>query len=55
MNHNTVSTSLSNEIRDNFLGNPIGADLNGKINDLNMGADMKCILAYNTMVSVPLF
>ena len=55
VNHNTISTSLSNEITNNFLGNPIGADLNGKTHDLNMGADMKCILTHNTMVSVPLF
>ena len=55
VNHNTVSTSLSNEITNNYLGNPIGADLNGKIHDPSMGADMKCILTYNTKVSVPLF
>ena len=54
VNHNTISNSLSNEITNNFLGNPIGADLNGKIHDQNMGADMKCILTYNTKVSVPL-
>ena len=55
VNHNTISNSLSKKITNNFLGNPIGADLNGKIHDQNMGADMKCILTYNTMVSVPLF
>ena len=54
VNHNTISTSLSNETTNNFLGNPIGADLNGKIHDQSMGADMKCILTYNTKVSVPL-
>ena len=55
VNHNTISTSLSNEITNNFLGNPIGADLNGKIHDPGMRADLRCILTYNTTVSVPLF
>ena len=55
VNHNTISISLTNEIANNFAGNPIGADLNGKIHDRNMGDDMICILTYNTLVSVPLF
>ena len=54
VNHNTMSITLSNEITNNFVGNPIGADLNGKIHDRNMGDDMICILTYNTLVSVPL-
>ena len=54
-NHNTVSPSLSNEITNNLLGNIVGADLSSKIHDRGMGNDMKCILTYNTNVSVPLF
>ena len=54
-NHNTVSPSLSNEITNNLLGNIVGAGLSSKIHDRGMGNDMKCILTYNTKVSVPLF
>ena len=52
VNHNTISPSLSNEITNNFLGNPIEADLNDKVYDPDMGSDMKCILTYGTKVSV---
>ena len=55
VNHNTISPSLTNEITNNFLSNPIGADLNGKVHAPDMGSDMKCILTYNTKVSVPFF
>ena len=54
VNHNTVSPSLSNEITNNFLGNPLGADLTGKIHGRNMGNDTKCILTYNTKASLSL-
>ena len=30
VNHNSVSQNLANEITNNFLGNPITADLTGK-------------------------
>jgi hypothetical protein len=53
VNHNTISPSLSNEITNNFLDNPIEADLNGKVHTPDMGSDMKCILTYNTKASVP--
>lgn len=52
MNHNTISPNLSNEITNNFLDNPIRADLKGKVHSKDMGSDMTCILTYNTKVSV---
>ena len=52
VNHNTISPSLSNEITNNFLGNPIGADRGDKLHDPTMGTDMKCFLAYNAKVSL---
>ena len=52
VNHNTISLSLSNEITNNFLGNPIEANRGDKLHDPNMGTDMKCILTYNTKVSI---
>ena len=55
VNHNTISKPLTNEITNNFAGNPIMADLNGKIHDRSMGDDMICILTHNTLVSVPVF
>ena len=55
VNHNTSSITLSNGIANNFVGKPIGAALNGKIYDKNMGDDMIYIITYNTLVSVPLF
>ena len=51
VNHNTISPSLSNEITNNFLGNPIGANRGDKLHDPTMGTDMKCILTYNDQVS----
>ena len=51
VNHNTISPSLSNEITNNFLGNPIGANRGDKLHDPTMGTDMKCILTYNEKVS----
>ena len=52
VNHNTISPSLSNEITNNFLGNPIGADRGDKLHDPTMGTDMKCFLTYNEKVSL---
>ena len=52
VNHNTISPSMSNEITNNFLGNPIEANRGDKLHDPNMGTDMKCILTYNTKVSI---
>ena len=52
MNHNATSPPLSNEITNNFLGNPIGTDLKGKVHKSNMGADMTCFLTYNNKVCV---
>ena len=52
VNHNTISPSLSNEITNNFLGNPIGANRGDKLHDRTMGTDMKCILTYNANVSL---
>ena len=52
MNHNATSPALSNEITNNFLGNPIGTDLKGKVHKSNMGADMTCFLTYNNKVCV---
>ena len=43
---------LSNEITNNFLGNPIPADLKGKVHAKDMGTDMICFLTYNNKVSV---
>ena len=51
MNHNAISQDLSNEITNNFLDNPIRADLKGKVHGKNMGTDMLCFLTYNTKVS----
>ena len=33
VNHNHVIPTLANEIANNFIGNPINADLNGKVHD----------------------
>ena len=51
INHNTICSKLSNEMTNNFLGNPIGADLTGKVHEKAMGTDMLCLLTYNTNVS----
>ena len=51
VNHNTISPGLSNEITNNFLGNPIGANRGDKLHDPTMGTNMKCILTYNAKVS----
>ena len=52
VNQNTISPSLSNEITNNFLGNPIGANRGDKLHDPTMGTDMKCFLTYNAKVSL---
>ena len=52
INRNTISPSLSNEITNNFLGNPIGANRGDKHCDPTMGTDMKCFLTYNAEVSL---
>ena len=52
VNHNAISPNLSNEITNNFLNNPICADLKGKVHSRSMGTDMICFLTYNDEVSV---
>ena len=52
MNHNGISSNLTNEITNNYLGNPIRADLKGKVHAKDMGSDMTCFLTYNNKVSV---
>ena len=51
VNHNSVRQKLANEITNNFLGNPITADLTGKTHDKNMGHDIECLLAHNDKVN----
>ena len=51
MNHNSITSDLSNKMTNNFLGNPIGADLSGKVHAKDMGTDMLCFLTYNDKVS----
>ena len=51
MNHNTVGPAIANEITNNFLNNPINADLSGKMHLRNMGGDMNCLLAWNDKVN----
>ena len=50
-NHNSVGPSAANEITNNFLGNPINANLTGKVYPRNMGYDMKCLLTWNEKVN----
>ena len=52
MNHNSITSDLANEITNNFLNNPIGADLRGKVHAKDMGSDMICFFTYNNKVSV---
>ncbi len=52
MNHNGISSDLANKITNNFLGNPISADLTDKVYSKDVGSDMVCLLTYNTKVSV---
>ena len=52
VNHNAISPNLSNEITNNFLGNPICTDLKGKVHEQDIGNDMICFLTYNDKVSV---
>ena len=52
INHNAISPDLSNEITNNFLGNPLRADLKGKVHAKDMGTDMTCFLTHNNKVSV---
>ena len=51
VNHNSISQNLANEITNNFLGNPITADLTGKTHDKDMGHDIECLLVYNDKVN----
>ena len=51
VNHKHVSQNLANEITNNFLGNPITADLTGKTHDKDMGHDIECLLVYNDKVN----
>ena len=50
-NHNSVGPSAANEITNNFLDNPINANLTGKVYPRNMGDDMKCLLTWNEKVN----
>ena len=50
VNHNAVGPAIANEITNNFLNNPINADLSGKMHFRNMGGDMNCLLAWNDKV-----
>ena len=50
-NHNSVGPSTANEITNNFLGNPINANLTGKVYGQNMGGDMQCLLTWNKKVN----
>ena len=52
MSHNAISSDLSNEIANNFLANPLRADLRGKVHAQDMGTDMVCFLTHNSEVSV---
>ena len=51
VNHNSVSQNLANEITNNFLGNPITADLSGKTDAKDMEHDIECLLAWNNKVN----
>ena len=51
VNHNCVAPPIANEITNNFLNNPINADLSGKMHPRNMGGDMNCLLAWNDKVN----
>ena len=51
VNHNAVGPAIANEITNNFLNNPINADLSGKMHPRNMGGDMNCLLAWNDKVN----
>ncbi len=46
MNHNAISPDLSNKITNNFLHNPIGADLRVKVDAKDMRTKMICILTH---------
>ena len=51
VNHNAVGPAIANEITNNFLNNPINADLSGKMHLRNMGGDMNCLLTWNDKVN----
>ena len=51
VNHNAIGPAIANEITNNFLNNPINADLTGKVHTRNMGGDMNCLLAWNKKVN----
>ncbi|MCP4748932.1 MAG: hypothetical protein GY874_22795, partial [Desulfobacteraceae bacterium] len=52
INHNAISQNSSNGITNNYLGNPIRADLKGNVHAKDMGTDMICFLTYNNKVAV---
>ena len=47
----TLGKVEANEITNNFLGNPITADLTGKTHDKDMGHDIECLLVYKDKVN----
>ena len=51
VNHNAVGPAIANEITNNFLNNPINADLSGKMHPRTMGGDINCLLAWNDKVN----
>lgn len=51
VNHNSVGPAIANEITNNFLNNPINADLTGKVHKPDMGGDMYCLLTWNKKVN----
>ena len=52
INHNAISSNLTNEITNNYLRNPMRADFKGKVHAKDMESNMTCFLTYNNKVSV---
>ena len=52
VNHNSVGPAIANEITNNFLNNPINADLTGELYERTMGVDMYCLFTWNEKVNV---
>ena len=50
VNHNSVGPAIANEITNNFLNNPINADLTGRVYNRDMGGDVNCLLSRNKKV-----
>ena len=51
VNCNHVSSNLANKIKNNFLNNPIGADLSVNVHDKHMENDIQCLLTWNDWVN----